>query len=280
MPAAGSQSWWKRKVWKLPVWAWILIAMVIIGAAASSSNKDKAKDASDTTVAATAIDAASGDTGAPESAATTTDVPATASADATIPTPTGAPTTTVAPTTVATTTLAPTTTVPAPPVLLQGRGDSVVALPDQEAYVAEITHNGTSNFAVATLDSSLNQTDLLVNEIGGFLGRVGVNFDGDSTNLEITADGDWTVTLIPLVQGAHLLGTTLSGTGKDVLFVNDTAVYTVTHDGTSNFAVIIYTKSGRDLLVNEIGAYSGSVPVRGPGFITVEADGNWSFTTN
>ena len=47
--------------------------------------------------------------------------------------------------------------------------------------------------------------------------------------------------------------------------------------GTANFVVIVYGASGRDLLVNEIGAYSGSVIVRGDAMILeIKADGNWS----
>jgi hypothetical protein len=71
---------------------------------------------------------------------------------------------------------------------------------------------------------------------------------------------------------------------------NGIATFEMTHDGHSNFAIWLYDKDGYrvDLLVNEIGAYSGSkvVGVTGsigqasPGihYLDITADGNWTIT--
>jgi hypothetical protein len=55
------------------------------------------------------------------------------------------------------------------------------------------------------------------------------------------------------------------------------------HNGSSNFVVQLYDKYGNnDLLVNEIGKYSFddymSVSRAGVYFLSVNADGSWSFT--
>jgi len=51
------------------------------------------------------------------------------------------------------------------------------------------------------------------------------------------------------------------------------------HAGKGNFAVVSYADAGRDLLVNEIGTYSGNVLIpAGLVLLAVSADGKWSFT--
>lgn len=147
--------------------------------------------------------------------------------------------------------------------------------------VAVITHAGWSNFAVHTLDATLDNTDLLVNTIGNYSGTV--LFDvrssrGETTALKITADGTWTVKLVPLTSVRSFDGTApMTGRGDDVFAYTGAAkAATFTHDGSSNIAVKTYG-ARTDLLINEIGAYTGTV-VWSPGFYQVTADGNWSAT--
>ena len=56
---------------------------------------------------------------------------------------------------------------------------------------------------------------------------------------------------------------------------------TATHDDDSNFVVLAWSADGRDLLVNDIGAYDGTVRID-PGaiLIVVNADGAWTLTTD
>lgn len=54
-----------------------------------------------------------------------------------------------------------------------------------------------------------------------------------------------------------------------------------THDGSANIVVQEETNKigSSGLLINEIGPYSGTVPLSaGPAVITVQADGNWTMT--
>lgn len=163
-----------------------------------------------------------------------------------------------------------------------GYGDDVVTISKHGtgAQVAVISHTGGSNFAVHTLDAALTTTDLLVNTIGNYSGTV--LFDtrnrDQTTALKITAGGPWTVKLVPLASVRSFDGSApMTGHGDDVFYYKGTAkAATFTHSGSSNIAVHTYG-TRPDLLINEIGAYSGTVVVT-PGLYTVTADGDWSAT--
>jgi hypothetical protein len=170
----------------------------------------------------------------------------------------------------------------AAPKEFAGVGDDIVTITKHGtgAQVAVIQHTGGSNFAVHTLDATMDTTDLLVNTIGNYSGTV--LFDARSrdqtTALKITAGGSWTVKLVPLTSVRSFDSSVpMTGTGDDVFYYKGaTKAATFTHDGSSNIAV--HTFGTRpDLLINEIGAYTGTV-VWAPGLYQVTADGNWSAT--
>jgi hypothetical protein len=168
-----------------------------------------------------------------------------------------------------------------------GTGDSVVALPaGAEAGIVASTHDGSSNFSVSAIDANNEPTgDLLVNEIGAYNGGAefgvgGLSSVGDpAASLKISADGNWTVTISPISAAPQFPS---SGTGDGVfLYDGDASNLALTHDGDSNFSVVEYTSElfGTDLLVNEIGSYTGTVPLSaGPALVTVSANGNWTAT--
>jgi hypothetical protein len=54
----------------------------------------------------------------------------------------------------------------------------------------------------------------------------------------------------------------------------------LSHRGSGNFAIWAYGESSRDLLVNEIGRYSGEVFLGGATLLEIVADGSWSMTLN
>jgi len=170
-------------------------------------------------------------------------------------------------------------------IVYSGVGDSVLAieLPDGpgQVAVATLTHDGSSNFAIFTLDDNLAQQDLIVNTIGAYQGTVLFNagFGGDPSSLEITADGNWTVTMKSVLSLRQFAGNSITGTGDDVvLYFGEAAPATITHDGSRNFAVWLYGNS-TELVVNEIGPYTGTVRwIAGPSVVAVTADGNWGVT--
>lgn len=162
-----------------------------------------------------------------------------------------------------------------------GAGDNILALPaGVTAGMVTATHDGQSNFSLSVLDASNQPTgDLLVNTIGAYSGSTAYGFSsfGEGTTVQITADGNWTITVSPLSSAPLLTG---SGAG-DAVFLYDggPGALALTHAGSSNFVVIQKTGGAFDfgLLVNEIGAYSGTVPLSaGPAVITIGADGAWT----
>jgi hypothetical protein len=175
------------------------------------------------------------------------------------------------------------------PFTVSGNGSDVIPLsvPGDGPAIVDLTHNGSSNFVARSLDSGLGPIELLVNEIGQYTGRRGLNVGQFSftvpevvRHLEIDADGAWSVTVRPVSQ-ARPVTSALSGRGDDfVVFRASTpTTMTSTHNGSSNFAIWALEPSGAlgDLLVNVIGPYNGTDAVpRGTKYLDVTADGGWT----
>lgn len=170
-------------------------------------------------------------------------------------------------------------------IVYTGTGDTVlpVTLPDgvDSAAVATVSHVGSRNFIMWSLDSGMNQDELMVNTIGNYEGTVLFNNTGndDVTSLEINADGAWTVTIRSILSLREFGATAATGVGDDVLiYRGDAGAANITHDGSRNFVVWTYGNRS-DLVVNEIGAYTGTTRwTAGPSVVVVSADGNWSIS--
>jgi hypothetical protein len=251
--------WWKK--WWVITIAVVVMLSVIAGLTGGSD------DAADATPPATTSDERADTTDTTEPAATTTDAPTT-TVEATTTTTEPAPTTTAA---------------PEPPFVIAGSGDAVqpFTIPGGDTIgIATISYDGSGNFAVWALDANLEQVDLLVNEIGSYQGTVLLPTEG-SAALEITASGNWVVEVKQLAASQAWDGT-VAGRGDNVLvYLGDTGIAAVTHNGESNFSMFSYPLTGNgfaDLLVNEIGPYAGSVRFPGPALVEISADGDWAIT--
>jgi hypothetical protein len=171
------------------------------------------------------------------------------------------------------------------PVTQTGTGDSVIPLPPgATAGIVTASHDGSSNFSVQTLDAANQPTlDLLVNTIGAYAGSqafgMQTTFGEPGATVKVSADGNWTITIAPISSALELAPT---GAGDAVfLYSGGAANLTLSHDGDSNFAVSQFNDDAFNLglLVNEIGAYQGTVPLSaGPSVITIDANGNWTAT--
>lgn len=167
------------------------------------------------------------------------------------------------------------------PITASGSGDDVVSLPEgATAGFVSASFTGSGNFIVSVIDANNQPTgDLLINTIGAYSGASAYGFNalGDGVSLQVTASGPWELTVSP-VSAAPVLPE--SGTGDGVyLYDGDAASATIAHSGSGNFIVQEETAESLSfgLLVNEIGTYSGTVPVSaGPSVITVNADGDWT----
>ena len=148
-----------------------------------------------------------------------------------------------------------------------------------------MSHDGNSNFVIEDLDTTLAPIDVAVNTIGTYDGTVLLSRTSDALHplhyryLKVTADGNWTIQLLEVSDLPRFDDTGSSGHGDAVLvYTGAGGVFALTHNGSSNFVV---TATGTDgspnNIVNEIGSYSGNVPIQaGPAIVSIEADGNWS----
>ena len=164
-----------------------------------------------------------------------------------------------------------------------GRGDKLVRfkIPEESLAIAKLTHTGSGNFAVWTVNADGEETDLLVNEIGRYQGKVMFDESGHSVAMSITASGNWTLTISPIQKISHWNGKeTRKGTSDDVFMLTGKAADAFgakfRHKGEGNFAVWAYGSNGADLLVNDIGSYTGEVVLDGAQIIELTADGRWS----
>lgn len=194
-------------------------------------------------------------------------------------TPTAAPGATATPAApAAVATKAPTTPPPAPPSVWHGKGDDVVAIHGPTG--AKIVHFScpqcTSNTTVKTDGSE----SLLVNTIGPYDGQQWADVHDGSTTTKITiqADSSWTLTVggLSLARVAH---GGVAGRGDDVVLLETpTSQAAITNNGSGNFVVQDVNTSNYQLSldINEIGSYSGTVPLAGPTLVQITSDGGWS----
>lgn len=113
----------------------------------------------------------------------------------------------------------------------------------------EMTHNGSSNFAVRLLDKSGNMVELLANEIGAFTGSKATSVETGIYVLDISADGDWTVKVAGQPVSAEDLSKAKDAKPAEGCFIA-TAAY-----GDSNAPDIRVLRRFRDnvLLTNSVG---------------------------
>lgn len=178
---------------------------------------------------------------------------------------------------------------PPEPLLFTGRGKQVSPLFSltQGLVIFRMTHNGSSNFIIVLLDDHGDWVELLVNEIGSFDGAKAVGVESTGTYLlDIQADGDWTVTIEqPNPISAPAIPRAYTGVGQQVspffTLASGLAIFRMEHTGSSNFIIVLLDSQGQwvDLLVNEIGSFSGSKAVgiddSGIYLLDICADGNW-----
>jgi hypothetical protein len=169
------------------------------------------------------------------------------------------------------------------PVVLSGRGDNVVDVTKWDGpAIAHITHSGGSNFAVWNYGTDGQRIDLLVNTVGSYIGTVPLDWlaDEETARFEVTAGGDWEIRIEPLllVRG-EVVPSTFGGTGDDVVYLdgkNPDLLKVDAGTAESNFAIWAWGSEGRDLLVNDIAPYAGTVMVSPDAFLLViHATGDW-----
>jgi len=176
-----------------------------------------------------------------------------------------------------------TPTQPPEPIVLSGVGDSVADLEKWAGpALAHITYTGGSNFAVWNYGPDGEKIDLLVNTIGAYDGTRPIDFleDEDTVRFEVKSSGEWVMQVLPLsdVRRETIPGI-FKGVGDDVVFLSGGTPDLLKADASSaqsNFAIWAFG-DGRDLLINEIAPYIGTVVMpSGMFLLVVVAQGNWT----
>jgi hypothetical protein len=201
------------------------------------------------------------------------------------------PTATFTPVTTATPTNTPlptqTNTPPPTPIILNGIGASVVDVQKWNGpALARIKHVGFANFAVWNYGANGDKIDLLVNTIGNYDGTLPLDWfdDEDTIRFEIKADGNWEIQILPFdsIRKEAYPGI-IQGIGDDVVAIQsletgkkpDILKANATQSG--NFAIWAWSGKGRDLLINEIAPYTGTIIIgQETRILVITATGNWS----
>jgi hypothetical protein len=76
---------------------------------------------------------------------------------------------------------------------VSGHGDQVLLFPSSPDK-AHLTHKGDRNFIVQVIGADSSYPDLLVNDIGSWDGTVAMPDAGSLALVQVTADGNWTLT--------------------------------------------------------------------------------------
>jgi hypothetical protein len=172
-------------------------------------------------------------------------------------------------------------------IKVSGNGDKVPKFTKPENLAALVTFkfSGRGNFAVWSISEDGTRNDLLVNTIDAYNGTVLFDLNSNSVAFSVESSGKWTG-VIKSVDKARRWSSVVvtSGSGDDVLLLENPTIglktIQIMNAGRGNFAVWSYTADGSaDLLVNEIGNYSGEVLVADQTvLLAIESDSNWALS--
>jgi hypothetical protein len=213
------------------------------------------------------------------------------------PEPTASPTMPPPPTLEPTLTPVPPTSTPVPPpapIVVTGAGQTLtdpITL-EQGLGIFTMKHDGGSNFAIWFHDQSTGERlELLVNEIGSWAGSHAIEIPKSGSYIfDVAADGNWEISVLQPEPTNSLVFQSpyeISGSGSQAVYFVQLSSglhkVTMTHDGSSNFAIWAFNAdaSQRSLLVNEIGSFDGSTGLQignGGSYVVfdITADGNWT----
>ena len=182
-------------------------------------------------------------------------------------------------------------------ISLTGTGSKVAAftMPEDEAGIVLISHDGDGKFVVATVDADGQRIEGLVDTTGNYRGTVPIDADVDTRGealaaaFAVEADGPWTITVKPTSAAPVWdLATTLEGTGDHVYRVvpasggtaGDFVSVDLAYTGDDHFLVHAYGSAGRSGLADATGDFSEKVGVSDDTFLLgIRAGaGSWSFT--
>lgn len=169
-------------------------------------------------------------------------------------------------------------------IVYTGTGDDVILIDPSDTDIWVLTIEGNKDahhFAVKGYDEDGNYTELFVNTTEPYHGTT-MDFEFATKTLEITAQGDWSITLHSFRELTWAnVGDTVNGSG-DSVFVTQTygkTAYITGNKDAHHFAVKTCGATGNELLVNTTDPYEGRVLLKDePILMIVTAEGEWQIT--
>lgn len=175
--------------------------------------------------------------------------------------------------------------MPFDPIEYTGTGDSVIFLDDiPSGWVLYADGNAEDRyFCIQGYDDNDQFTEFFVNTTEPYSGTtIDVNFA--TTQLEITATGEWSIEIRPLIGCDTItVGEPYKSTGDSVLIVSGDAKTADIYGNAraAYFGVHAIGAGSADLLVNTTEEYSGTVKCKNnPQFIVVIASDEWGIRMN
>ncbi len=168
---------------------------------------------------------------------------------------------------------------PPTPLVIRGTGQTAIqsfTLP-APISIARFTHDGRSVFRVESFVGG--QGDLLINTTGPYDGSRPL-FEGSPVQLNIEADGAWTVTITAITCCAA--SGEFAGHGDAVsgqFSPPARGPWKFSNSGQRTYVVYAHCVSGDQLVLNRVGPFQLSTIVmfgRGPCYWEVMSDGSWS----
>lgn len=169
------------------------------------------------------------------------------------------------------------------PISLIGSGDSVVDVAKWAGpALLHARYGGDSNFAVSNFDANNHRIDLLINTTGVYDGFRPLDLleEESTTRFEVKAAGPWHLEVLPLTKAPTFDVPAKVAQRGDIVFwlKGSPDLLTSASNSHSNFVVYGFSRSGgRDLLINKVGPYSGTVILPTDTYIiAVQAEGAWT----
>lgn len=151
-------------------------------------------------------------------------------------------------------------------------------------HVCEIIYNHAGGYFGVSLHNSSGDRELLVNEVGGFNGKMlAVASQNDSYFFNIDAERGWQINVSK--PGLQPSRRSFNGRGSDVSPIIELGdgvwQFKMTHKGRSNFFVKLWAEDGSnyDRLALSSGIFDGSKALnlkKGKYVIEIVADGDWT----
>jgi hypothetical protein len=268
---------WPRRVLLGSLAIIVVAAVVIIAVVATGGKKHKSAG---TSLSHTPTTAAT--VGSPVPSVEATQPPATPPATASAGPGTTSPTAT------------PTeeSTAAAPPIALSGTGNSTPSFTAAGGLtVLSAQYGGPNTFSVGIVDDTGQTIDTPINTVAGYTGTVSEALTPGHYTLSVIATTAWSVTITqPRNQQAFKLPYVFSNGGGDALIgpfrADGPYQITATNRGSANFMLRVLDISGyeRDIPINQIGPYSGSVAeadvTPGNYYLQVNSNGSWTINVS